>query len=61
MPPDRPLTEADIELVERWILNGAFKEPAIIRARNGDLDAGRDAAPSSPDVAAPELDAGSGD
>jgi hypothetical protein len=23
MPPDRPLTEADIELVERWILNGA--------------------------------------
>jgi hypothetical protein len=23
MPPDRPLAEADIELVERWILNGA--------------------------------------
>jgi hypothetical protein len=23
MPPDRPLTEPDIELVERWILNGA--------------------------------------
>jgi hypothetical protein len=23
MPPDRPLSEADIELVERWILNGA--------------------------------------
>lgn len=23
MPPDRPLTEADIRLVERWILNGA--------------------------------------
>ena len=23
MPPDRSLTEADIELVERWILNGA--------------------------------------
>lgn len=23
MPPDRPLPEADIELVERWILNGA--------------------------------------
>ena len=23
MPPDRPLSESDIELVERWILNGA--------------------------------------
>jgi hypothetical protein len=23
MPPDRPLSEADIELVEKWILNGA--------------------------------------
>jgi hypothetical protein len=23
MPPDRPLTEPDIRLVERWILNGA--------------------------------------
>jgi len=23
MPPDRPLAEADIRLVERWILNGA--------------------------------------
>ena len=27
MPPDRPLPEADIELVERWILNGAFEYP----------------------------------
>jgi hypothetical protein len=25
MPPDRPLPEADIRLVERWILNGARK------------------------------------
>jgi hypothetical protein len=24
MPPDRPLSEADILLIERWILNGAF-------------------------------------
>jgi hypothetical protein len=23
MPPDRPLAEADIQLIERWILNGA--------------------------------------
>lgn len=32
MPPDRPLPEPDIELVERWILNGAkypgFRFPA---------------------------------
>jgi hypothetical protein len=26
MPPDRPLAEADIELIERWILNGACKD-----------------------------------
>ncbi len=25
MPPDRPLDETDIELVERWILNGACR------------------------------------
>jgi hypothetical protein len=28
MPPDRPLSEADIELVERWILNGACESGA---------------------------------
>jgi hypothetical protein len=28
MPPDRPLPEPDIELVERWILNGALEYPA---------------------------------
>ena len=27
MPPDRPLPELDIELVERWILNGALEYP----------------------------------
>ena len=27
MPPDRPLPERDIELVERWILDGAFEFP----------------------------------
>jgi hypothetical protein len=25
MPPDRPLAEADIQLIERWILLGAEK------------------------------------
>jgi len=26
MPPDRPLAEADIRLIEEWILLGAEKE-----------------------------------
>jgi hypothetical protein len=26
MPPDRPLPEADIRLVERWILAGAVND-----------------------------------
>ncbi len=53
MPPDRPLPEADIELVERWILNGAFELPngqpagadATVPLDGGRLagDAGRDA------------------
>ena len=37
MPPDRPLDEADIELVEDWILNGARKN------ENAPVDAGADA------------------
>lgn len=31
MPPDRPLSEADIALIERWILNGAKKIPDSTR------------------------------
>jgi hypothetical protein len=27
MPPDRPLDEADIRLIEQWILNGAHNTP----------------------------------
>jgi hypothetical protein len=26
MPPDRPLAEADVRLIERWILGGATKD-----------------------------------
>jgi hypothetical protein len=26
MPPDRPLAEADVALIERWILNGALDD-----------------------------------
>jgi hypothetical protein len=29
MPPDRPLPEADIRLIESWILSGAFDDRAI--------------------------------
>lgn len=36
MPPDRPLPEDDIELVERWILNGATY-PGLVK-----VDAGTD-------------------
>jgi hypothetical protein len=39
MPPDRPLPEADIELVEQWILNGATRHHGGAR-----LDAAVDAA-----------------
>ena len=51
MPPDRPLPEADIELVERWILNGAFEFPGGLRANDASVG-GSDAR---------HLDAGSSD
>jgi hypothetical protein len=35
MPPDRPLPEADIALVERWILDGARRTPDGVPARVG--------------------------
>ena len=34
MPPDRPLPEVDIELVERWILNGACRTGATCTSVN---------------------------
>jgi hypothetical protein len=44
MPPDRPLTEPDIELVERWILNGACRSGLSCGADAGALSgAGNDA------------------
>ena len=39
MPPDRPLPEADIELVERWILNGAFEYPNGLRVTDASAGA----------------------
>jgi hypothetical protein len=35
MPPDRPLPEADIALVERWILDGARRAPDGVPAPVG--------------------------
>jgi hypothetical protein len=61
MPPDRPLTEADIQLVETWIRNGAlYRQP-----RPGDPSEARvptvvvvTVAPSAPDAGAdPPADA----
>jgi hypothetical protein len=44
MPPDRPLTEADIRLVERWILNGACQSGSTCAQSSS---AGGDAASST--------------
>lgn len=63
MPTDRPLPEADIQLVERWILNGATRTVGGDPSReDADADAGADrpgdaAADSVPDTLA--LDQGS--
>ena len=51
MPPDRPLDEADIRLIEQWILDGAKRnnsEPAAVDAGLSDAssDGSIDAAPS---------------
>lgn len=52
MPPDRPLAEGDIELVERWILHGASK--TVGGSPAGTPSPPRDAAvDASADAAAP--------
>jgi hypothetical protein len=48
MPPDRPLDEADIRLVENWILNGAKRWETDV------VDAGVDAVRPK-DAASPDL------
>ena len=40
MPPDRPMAEGDIELVERWILNGAAQTLGGPPAGTPPVDAG---------------------
>jgi hypothetical protein len=41
MPPDRPLPELDIQLVERWILNGALEYPGMHPPPDASPDAKR--------------------
>jgi hypothetical protein len=68
MPADRPLDEADIRLIEKWILDGAKKNsseppdggPADAQSDVGDAAAeGGDAAASDGDAAGPS-DGGAG-
>ncbi len=54
MPPDRPLDEADIELVERWILNGAKKNESDAPPPNQQVF---DASPDAPADAGDASDA----
>jgi hypothetical protein len=58
MPPDRPLTEADIRLVETWILNGACRTGTSC---SGPRDGGADGAAevgAAPVSGVPASDAG---
>jgi hypothetical protein len=51
MPPDRPLPEADIRLIERWILNGAAKESSGSGSAGAPADARQDSKQdASPDA-----------
>ena len=52
MPPDRPLPEVDIRLLERWILDGALDDRALdpavaIAAQGGDGGESEAAAPAA--------------
>jgi hypothetical protein len=46
MPPDRPLTEADIRLIEQWIRNGALRHERAGVTGDGSVDARRDGGPT---------------
>jgi hypothetical protein len=58
MPPDRPLPEDDIRLVERWILNGACEFGSSCSS-DAASPAGTDAARPPADAARPSADAAS--
>ncbi len=65
MPPDRPLSEADIRLVEQWILDGASTGSAdagadgAAKADGGAADGGGDA--RSGDGSSANMDGGASD
>jgi hypothetical protein len=64
MPPDRPLPEADIELIERWILNGATwgkRSPFDAGVAASPPDAGANDGPTDKSAAHPDgaVDGGS--
>jgi hypothetical protein len=65
MPPDRPLPELDIELVERWILNGACSsdlscpgDASVSTAVDAAADGARDSATHAATDAATDRRAG---
>ena len=55
MPPDRPLPEADIQLVETWILDGAREAPGGVPAGSQNQDGG---SPDGVDADARPVDGG---
>ena len=49
MPPDRPLNEADIQLIEQWIRNGAFsRQPSQSNSGDGGPRVITTVSPTSP-------------
>lgn len=57
MPPDRPLNEADIRLVEQWILDGASKDARQLPDAGGAVAVPSD---GGTDTDGPAIDAGTG-
>jgi hypothetical protein len=62
MPPDRPLADADIRLIETWILNGATENDGPSGATpgdagidgDGDADADADGSGDGSEAGAPD-------
>lgn len=61
MPPDRPLPEADIQLIETWILDGARETPGGAPAGSQNQDAGGPDDAGVADGAGANSDGGSSD
>jgi len=61
MPPDRPLPEADIQLIETWILDGARATPGGVPAGAQNQDAGGPDGAGVADGAGGNADGGNSD